>query len=1320
MTQLPSFSRSFRTAVAAAAMVTVPLAPGCSCGVLTALAGLEEPPPSPVVNPLPAITNALTLPVSGTTAPRTAVDAEVVGRGPFRLRALEEGEAFAGTLELVEGDNTIFVAATNGAGTPSTPVGPLVVVLDTVAPDAPAFVDPPASVAVGPGGAPAESVLQVTSGADCILDVTLNGAPLAATAITADDGGFVVAVDLPVGSNAIGASCRDAAGNSSDTTAITIEVVVDATAPAPPVVNPFTAPLVFEAPATTASLALTGSKAAGTLLVIDGQAQAAIGAGETWQLDLTLEEGDHVLLLATQNALGTRSEAVSVAVPTRERPVAPLPDPIAGLTNQTTFSMTGTRCAVGTQIFAATTAEGAGDVALAGTCEAFQVGGVEVGRFTVRVTLQEGANDIYLYAQRDLGVQSRRVGPLNVTLDTVAPAAPVITFPSCAAAAPRTCNAIIGAGETSGVFSLSGTRDAADDVNVNGEVTPAGDVLFSADVTVQASAASTTITVRTVDAAGNESEPVVVTVVPVAGLAAPTLQCLGPYRFSGSLAACPILNTAIPASRRAVRGGDITLRGTVAVAGQQLRVCAVPASRGAVDDPCAPAPDTIVVNAVVASNRSFVAQVPASVLAGGTNFFIQSSAAAAVSAFVGPNVVRRDDTAPASPSGLALSDVDGPLQGTPPTTRLLDVSLAGIKDIDGDVCLRQALVSDTCPGGVCAFTPCLLLAGADGLTAWSGAVRLRGGQNRLCVESSDVVPFDGEVSNPSVGAGERQFVGNVSAEACIDVSVSVDPGPAFIQPLEDALVRPGRFVAKVEVDDPLDATTGVDICVEDDPCVAATEDVENGVWQAEVQLPSGSLGDEVDLRALAKVGNDVRGAPAVVTARLIPPQQLVSATGDIVADDFMIGRVAPRVAGGISGELIAVWEDDCMVRSSPACTVRNTSNALQNTGDKSIFVRRMVAGAWQRIVNVSDDVDAADGTEPVIAVDRAGFSHLLWIDNGFDDAEGTLVHRTLSADLVPLAFSPTVEVTSDLENENGRRELDFRPSIATGPGGETAVAWVKQRDAVEGPEGEGTRYVAFAVYCSNECENYASQAARSAGVWSAAVQISPQITPTPLDNPAIALDAESSPERKAWVAWNLRQGTNQLLQIRDVPLDPAVATPINANCQDLQTASNCLLTIPATGVVAASRPTMAMDPSGILHIVWNASDGVRYTSLDTVPDSGFRTFSPVLLLAAHETDALAATADVIAPAAGRAVAFISMIPRDDFCFAQAPTGGSVRQSEIVGGAVTTTSVVAARSSLAPRAAVLAGGSAAIVYEVDACAESGDIASNSFLDVIPLP
>lgn len=1278
-------------------VATTPLAPGCSCGVLAALAALNTPPETPLVAPLPAITRVAALPVSGDAVPLTSVSAQVVGVGTTELRPLEDAETFAGRVTLVEGSNTIFVAATNGAAVTSEPAGPFVVVLDTIAPQAPNVIEPDAPLAAGV--VPFETTLTVEAGADCLLDLSVDGTPVDATDVVADEGGFVVSVTLDEGPNAIEASCRDLAGNRSAADLATIEVVLDTTLPAPPLVDAVETPLVFDAPATTARLTLRGTRVEGTQLVVDGalEVQAAPSA---WVVTRDLAEADHELELQTQGGNGNRSEVVTVAVPVRLRPEPPIPAPPPAVTNATTLTITGTRCVAGHKVYATTSVDAAGDAALAGTCAA--------DRFTTAVRLVAGRNDIYLYTERDLGVQSRRVGPISVTLDTEPPPPPQISFPSCAATAPRNCNAIIGAGETSGIFELSGTRDSADTITVNGTEVAAGDALWNAAVPVAATG-TTTVTVRAVDPAGNLSDPVVVTVVAVAGLTSPTLQCLGPYRFSGTSSACPIPATSLPASRRAVRGDDIVVRGRVATAGHLVRVCSVPASLGALEDPCDAAAGAQVVEVVPLGDRTFVAPLENSVSTGGINVFLQAHTADAngqVSAFVGPNFIRRDTEAPAAPSSLVVADTSGPLAGVPRATDELDVVLSGVKAFDGDVCLRQVTVTEqTCPAGACppeAFSTCLVLTGADGLTTWRGDVRLLGGLNRLCVESSDVVPLDGEVANPNVAAGERQFVGNVSAEVCVDVQVSVDPGPEFLQPVAASLVPAGPLVVRVALQDPADLATGVNICVDDTlPCAAASENVADGVWTATVQVPDGNLGDSIVLTAQALIGAEVRGATSI-TVHLVPSGQLVSDTGVIVAGE-MLGRVAPTVAGGIGGELLTAWEDDCFARGSPVCTVRNTAGVLQNSPPPSVFLRRMVADGWQRIVNVSDDPRVGASSTPVITVDNAGVTHIAWIDDGFDDPQGTLVHRTLDPDLATLRFSPTVVVSADFENANGLKELDFGPAMASGVGGETVVAWVKQRDAVEGSQ--GTRYIAFAAYCTAECTGYESEVVRAAGVWSAAVQISPTGN-TPLEAPSVALDAEALPNRRAWVAWNLLTPGGRVLQLRDVPLDPAAAIPVTPP-----------LTIASTRLSATSKPLLAMDPSGLLHVAWTNNDGVQFVTVDTTVDPP--TFSAVRQLVAHDATATASTADIVAPTAGRATVVVSMLSTEDFCFADPPDAGTLRIVE-VGSAIEVSSLLSGGLTQAPRVATLAGGSTAIVYEADACAANGEPASNAFLEVVSLP
>jgi hypothetical protein len=1389
--------RAFRQALVAAAMLGLSLAPGCSCGIWGALARLDQVPPTPTVEPLPTITSDPTLPVSGTSVENTAVDVEVVGRGRFRLREFTEETTYAGSITLVEGDNELFVAAINGNEKASIPAGPFVVTLDTVGPNAPGFVDVPATITVGQNGVPHQTVVPVSAPDDCAtLVVTVNGEAVPNTAITRDAGGFVVAVDLNAGDNVIEASCVDAAGNGSDSASVTVQVVIDTTPPDSPVVDPYPVPLVFEAPATTASHTLTGTKPDGTHLVIDGVVDTEQGTGTTWALEVDLEEGDHSIVLATENPYETRSVNVVVDIPVRERPQAPLPDAVAGITKQAAFTITGTRCDVGTRVYAATTLGANGTVF--GSCESHVVDNQDIGQFFVSVSLQEGENAIYLYAERDLGVQSRRVGPLSIILDTIVPAPPVVAFPSCAATGTRTCTAIVAAGAASTSFTLSGNKEDDAELFVNGtrEDGPPG-LLWTAVATIPGGA-NTVLAITAVDAAGNVSEPVVVTVAPLVGLSSPTFQCLGPYRITGTVAACPVA-VGFPESRRALRGGDVvTVRGQVVAASHSVRICAVPTASGLVEDPCAagngvvvtcrPAGDPLLEpgGCVIAGNRTFSVPLPGSVLAAGTNYFMQAFTAATVSPVIGPHVIRRDDTAPATPSSLTLADADGPLTGAPPTTRLLQVTLQGAKAQDGDICVRQALVSDTCPGGLCEFSACNLITVADGLTAWSGTIRLAGGINRLCAESSDVVPRDGE----AVAATGRQFVGNVAPETCVDVTVATDPVPTFVQPVNGGLVRSGRFVAKVRVEDPLEVTTNVDVCVGTAPCVSATNDVVNGDWDAEVLVPAGTLGQTVTFVARARVGAEIRGE-TTVTSRIVPAGLWVSESGAI--DPIrMFGRTSPAVAGGASGELIAVWSDDC--RSGPNCRIRDTNNQNTNTISPDIYLRRLVAGTWQRIVNVSDDPLAVSGTEPVVAVDTAGVAHVAWIDNGFDDPEGALVHRTMGADTTALAFpTETVVVGEDfgfipctqddqcpqgefcspggecgtlcdvaddcLSNEvcdsdgfcsginNPVKELDFRPSIATGPAGETAVAWVKQRDAAE--NAEDTRYISFAVYCSTECGGYLSTASRLPGAWSSPVQVSPRGFDTPLDYPAIAIDAEPLPDRKAWVAWNLCEGTADacfpdtgastapfVLQLRDVPLDPSPA-PTSCSedvliCDNDDRDSDSTdpdlapppLVIPATGVTPLTRPRMAMDPSGILHIVWNASDGVRYITVDTVFDApAFKTFTTERLIVPNETDMRVDSVDIVAPTAGRALVTVSMVPTSDSCFADPPDAGSVRLIDVDATTETSTAVVSGFSTLNPRIAVLTGGSAAIVYEVDGtCDAVTDTQEgiNAYLDLVPIP
>jgi hypothetical protein len=149
-----------------------------------------------------------------------------------------------------------------------------------------------------------------------------------------------------------------------------------------------------------------------------------------------------------------------------------------------------------------------------------------------------------------------------------------------------------------------------------------------------------------------------------------------------------------------------------------------------------------------------------------------------------------------------------------------------------------------------------------------------------------------------------------------------------------------------------------------------------------------------------------------------------------------------------------------------------------------------------------------------------------------------------------------------------------------------------------------------------------------------------------------------------------------------------------------------------------------MDPSGVLHIVWNASDGVRYVTFDTVFDSpAYRQFSTERLVMPAEDDMVIDAVDVIAPTAGRAMVTVSMVPANDFCFAVPPEAGTVRLIDVDATTATSSAVVLGASSMNARIAALAGGTAAVVYEVDGlCDEvvNNQEGFNAYLDLVPLP
>jgi len=355
--------------------------------------------------------------------------------------------------------------------------------------------------------------------------VLVDGAAVAASTAA---GAFSAEVRLPDGVHQAWVEAADAAGNLSAPT--TLGFTLDAGIPGAPAVDPL--------PALTAAdpVPLTGRAEPGTtVLVREGGALVASapvdGAG-AFTAAVALAEGQHALVATVVDGAGNvgpgtqagpvRVDRTAPAVPVLDRP-APA-------------SLLGAAEAAGGVVALRGTAEPGAQVAvLVDGAAAPAVAGGD-GAFAIDLPLADGTHAVTLRARDEAGNGSAESLPVAFTLDTVAPAAPVLLAaggPTRAAALAVTGQAEPGALVRFTVDGApAGSAPAGGDGHYAGEATlPAADgpcqVSASAEDrarnTGPASAAVTVLVDRTAPAA-----PLVL--APAAGAELPA----GLTRFEGS------------------------------------------------------------------------------------------------------------------------------------------------------------------------------------------------------------------------------------------------------------------------------------------------------------------------------------------------------------------------------------------------------------------------------------------------------------------------------------------------------------------------------------------------------------------------------------------------------------------------------------------------------------------------------------------------------------------------------------------------------------------------------------------------------------------
>jgi len=378
--------------------------------------------------------------------------------------------------------HTFEVFARDPAGNTSNPTGPITVWHDAVV-VVPAILTPPQDAYLN------NPVVVVSGTAKAGTTVRVHeGAAIVGTTSAANDGGWGTTITFAEGTHTITATSFDGVTTDGPSDARTF--TVDLTAPA--------APLIIE-PAPGAFLNSTQLRVRGTaeprgsVRIRDaGLVRTTVAVDEAggWSALVSFSDGPHTISAEVLDRAGNvgpaafRTFTVDTAAP---------PPPVITQPAQHAFVSTSTVTIAGTAEPGSIIELVRGTVVVATTT----TGGT--GSWLVAVTLADGAHSFVAVAIDAAGNRSAGSDPRSFTVDTVAPAAPVIVEP--------------GEGETvtSNSVEIAGTAEDAAAITVTEGLTTIGTTFSDGEgnwsVTVAMSNGPHAVRATATDAAGNVSPP---------------------------------------------------------------------------------------------------------------------------------------------------------------------------------------------------------------------------------------------------------------------------------------------------------------------------------------------------------------------------------------------------------------------------------------------------------------------------------------------------------------------------------------------------------------------------------------------------------------------------------------------------------------------------------------------------------------------------------------------------------------------------------------------------------------------------------------------
>jgi uncharacterized delta-60 repeat protein len=445
---------------------------------------VDGPPPAPALTAPAALVNTQTPTIAGTAEAGSTITVSLDGApiGSVTADALGAWSLVVPS-PLEQGPYTATATATDAAGNTSQPSAPRGFTVDTVAPAAPVLTAPASFVNT------TTPAISGTAEAGSTVRVSVDGSLVGTvTASASGTWSFTLPSALTQGAHTATATATDMAGNTS-TASETRSFTIDTVAPAVPVL---TAPATL---VTTTTPTISGTAEAGSTVAVrvDGGAARTVVASASGDWSLTpaspLAQGSHTVTATAMDAAGNisaPSAARNFAVDS-VAPAAPVFTAPAAVVSTPTPTLAGTA-------EAGSTVRVTLDGSLVGTVTASPSG---AWSFTPPSPLAEGAHTVTATATDAAGNVSAPAASRNFTVDSVAPAAPVITAPAAVVSTQRP--AITGTAEAG-----STVRVSVDGILV-GTVTASLSGAWSVTPASSLSVGAHTATATATDAAGNTS-----------------------------------------------------------------------------------------------------------------------------------------------------------------------------------------------------------------------------------------------------------------------------------------------------------------------------------------------------------------------------------------------------------------------------------------------------------------------------------------------------------------------------------------------------------------------------------------------------------------------------------------------------------------------------------------------------------------------------------------------------------------------------------------------------------------------------------------------